>query len=73
MIKYFCDLCKEEMRQEQRYIYTLPKQVPYEAISTWGKPIYTYEQLEDREIEVCDACRKKISQTLKELIKENKE
>ena len=70
MIKYFCDLCGKEIRQEQRYIYTLPKQVPYEAISTWGEPIYTYEQLEDREVEICDVCRRKISYVLKDFVKE---
>ena len=73
MIKYFCDLCKKEMRQEQHYIYILPQRVPYEAISAYGEPVYTYEQLEDREVEVCDVCRRKISQALKELTKENKE
>ena len=71
MIKYFCDLCGKEMRKEQRYIYTLPKQVPYEAMSIRGEPIYTYEQLEDREVEICDACRRKISQALENLIERN--
>ncbi len=73
MIKYFCDLCKKEMRKDEHYAYILPQQVPYEAISAWGESIYTYEQLEDREVEVCDVCRRKISQALKELIKEDKE
>ena len=73
MIKYFCDLCKKEMRQEQHYNYILPQRVPYEAISVWGEPVYTYEQIEDTEVEVCNVCRRKISQALKKLIKEDKE
>lgn len=73
MIKYFCDLCKKEMRQEQHYIYILPQRVPYEAISAWGEPVYTYEQVEDREVEVCDVCRRKISQALKEIKKDEME
>ena len=73
MIKYFCDLCKKEMRQEQHYIYILPQQVPYEVVSTWGETICTYEKLEDKEVEVCDVCRRKISYALKELVKEDKE
>ena len=72
MIKYFGDLCKKEMKKDEHYIYILPQQVPYDVIATWGEILYTYEQLEDKEVEICDVCRRKISQVLKELTKENK-
>lgn len=68
MIKYFCDICGKELnKKEQHYVYILPQQVPYDAISAQGEPVYTYEQLEDREVEVCDICRRKISQAVKEI------
>lgn len=70
MIKYFCDLCKEEINEDEHYVYILPLQIPYEAISAQGRLLYTYKQLEDREIEVCDVCREKISQALEKIAKE---
>lgn len=70
MIKYFCDLCKEEMRQEQHYTYILPQRVPYVTVSSQRKILFTYDRIEDREIEVCDVCREKISQALEKITKE---
>lgn len=68
MTKYFCDLCKREMGKNEHYIYILPQLIPYDAISTRGEQVYyTYEQLEDKEVEVCNVCRRKISQVLKEI------
>lgn len=66
MIKYFCDICGKEMRKDEHYVYILPQLISYDAISTWGESIYTYEQLEDKEVEICNICRRKISQALKE-------
>ena len=67
MIKYFCDLCKEEINKDEHYAYILPKLITYEAISTQGELLYTYKRLEDREIEICDICRRKISQILERI------
>ena len=67
MIKYFCDLCKEEINEDEHYAYILPLQIPYNAISAQGELLYTYKQLEDREIEICDICRRKISQILERI------
>ena len=74
MIKYYCDMCKKEMRKDEHYTYILPQQIPYGIVSgwSWEEPIYTYEQLEDRKTEVCNVCRRKIAQALKELTRENK-
>lgn len=66
MIKYFCDLCKEEINEYEHYAYILPLQIPYEAVSQ-GKLLYTYKRLEDREIEICDVFRRKISQILESI------
>lgn len=71
MIKYFCDLCEKEMRKDEHYTYILPQQVPYEVVANWGETLYTYEKLEDKEIEICDVCRRKISYALKKLVKED--
>ncbi len=68
MIKHFCDLCKEEILQEQYYTYILPQRISREAISSQGQILYKYDLLEDKEIEVCDVCRKKIFQTLEEIL-----
>lgn len=70
MIKYFCDLCKEEKRQEQLHVYILPQRVPHVTVSSQGKILFTYDRIEDREIEVCDVCREKISQALEKITKE---
>ena len=64
MIKYFCDLCKEEINKDEYYTYILPQRVPYATVSSQGKILFTYDRIEDREIEVCDVCREKICQAL---------
>ena len=33
MIKYFCDLCKKEINEDEYYAYILPQGVPYETVS----------------------------------------
>lgn len=70
MIKYFCDLCKEEINKDEHYAYILPQRVPHVTVSSQGKILFTYDRIEDREIEVCDVCREKISQALEKITKE---
>lgn len=68
MIKYFCDICEKELKtSEEHFVYILPQRVPYEAKSIHGETIYTYEQIEDKDLAVCSFCRKKISYALKEI------
>ena len=75
MIKYFCDICEKELKtSEEHFVYILPQRVPYNAKSIYGEIIYTYEQIEDKDLTVCPFCRKKISYALNkvknEVIKE---
>ena len=69
MIKYFCDLCKKEINKDEHYAYILPQRVPYTTVSSQGKILFTYDRIEDREIEVCDVCREKIYQALEKITK----
>ena len=69
MIKYFCDLCKKEINEDEYYAYILPQGVPYETVSAQGKILFAYDRIEDIEIEVCNVCRGKISQALEKIVK----
>lgn len=68
MIKYYCDICEKELKtSEEHFTYILPQRTPYNAKSIYGEIVYTYEQIEDRDLAVCPFCRKKIAYALQEI------
>ena len=69
MIKYYCDLCKEEIWPETPNTYILPQLAPYEAIAPFSEKVFTYEKLKDKELQICNSCQIKIAKALKQITK----
>lgn len=67
MIKYFCDICEQELKtSDEHFVYVLPQRVPYKVIFQ-GEYRGTSEKIEDEGLSVCPSCRYKIAYALEKI------
>jgi hypothetical protein len=72
MIKYFCDICGEELNRKDHFTYILPmrtEKVEYEEVwsnftGTVGKRKTTRQVVEDQEVMICSKCRSNIAYSI---------
>lgn len=74
MIKYFCDICGEELNRKDHFTYTLPmrvEKVEYEYeeahaafynLLNKGKTVR--QIIQDQEVMICPRCRSTIAYTI---------
>lgn len=68
MIKYYCDICEQELKtSDEHFVYVLPQRIPYKVQSVYGETMCTYNQTEDKDLAVCPSCRKKIAYALEKI------
>lgn len=80
MIKYFCDLCGEELNRKDHFTYILPmctEKVEYEEVwdnflGTIGKRKTTRQIVEDQEVMICSKCRSNIAYSIPRFCKGEK-
>jgi len=77
MIKYFCDLCGEELNRKDHFTYILPmrtEKVGYEEIwsnflGSTTKRKFIQQVVEDQEVMVCSKCRSNIAYSISHFYK----
>lgn len=72
MIKYFCDICGEELNRKDHFTYILPmwtEKVEYEEV--WSNFLGTVDKrktiqqvVEDQEVMICSKCRSNIAYSI---------
>lgn len=72
MIKYFCDMCGEELNRKDHFAYTLPilaEKVEYEEI--WSNFLGSATErktvrqvIKDQEVMICSKCRSNIAYSI---------
>lgn len=72
MIKYFCDICGEELNRKDHFTYILPmrtEKVEYEEVwsnftGSIGKRKTTRQVVKDQEVMICSKCRSNVAYSI---------
>lgn len=74
MTRTYCDICKKE-QTVTKYVVPIYSPANFYAVkeNQVQKPfVFTYERLNDTEIEICDCCKRKVAAAIKQLIEMEK-
>lgn len=67
MIKYYCDICKKELKtSDEHFVYILPQRIPYRA-TCQGEYRGTFMETKDEGLSICPSCRYKIAYALEKI------